>query len=69
MADALKCVNELFKDSSDSIEGLVNFTNYFVKEFDCEAVSRSEIKELRVLNLYDDVTEKKECLTCLIKSV
>ena len=61
MPEALKCTKELFKDTSDTpIEGLVNFTNYFVKEFDCKAVNRNSDKDAMTLVIYDDITEKKE---------
>ena len=61
MPEALKCTKELFKDSSDTpIEGLVNFTNYFVKEFDCKAVNRNSLRDKIALMLFDQITEKAE---------
>ena len=57
MPEAIKCTKELFKDSSDTpIEGLVNFTNYFVKKFDCGNPDSYLLAEY----LYDQITEKEE---------
>ena len=59
MPEALKCTKELFKDSSDTpIEGLVNFTNYFVKAFDCKEGNPEQYESAR--HLYDEITEKEE---------
>ena len=59
MPEALKCTKELFKDSSDApIEGLVNFTNYFVKDFDCEVGNPKKYES--ALELYDQITDKAE---------
>ena len=61
MPKALECTKELFKESSDTpIEGLVNFTNYFVKVFNCKAVNRDSVRDEMTLVLYDEITEKKE---------
>ena len=59
MPEALKCTKELFKDSSDApIEGLVNFTNYFVRVFDCKAGNPKKYES--ALEFYDDITDKEE---------
>ena len=59
--EAIKCTKELFKDSSDTpIEGLVNFTSFFVKVFDCKAVNRSSLRDKTALNLHNKVTKKHE---------
>ena len=60
MPEAIKCTKELFKDSSDTpIEGLVNFTNYFVKVFDCEAVNRNSLRDQKALEHHNKVAMKK----------
>ena len=57
MPKALECANEIFKDSTDSpLAALEAYTNYFVKDFDCEHGPKDKV----YLDFYDGVVEKHE---------
>lgn len=60
MDKALLCSQTLFKHDKDSIIGLIAFTNYFVKEFDCDANQRISIKDSMVLEFYYNIVKRKE---------
>ena len=57
MPEALKCVKELFKDSTDSpLAGLEVYTNFFVTDFDCEN-NHDHVTSLKV---YNEIVKKHE---------
>lgn len=61
MTESLDCAKKLYKNDADEpLLGLINFTNYFVKEFDCDAEERNEIKDTATLEFYNHIVEHKE---------
>lgn len=61
MEESIDCAKKFFENDPDEpLLGMTTFANYFVKEFDCDAMVRDAMKYSIGLVIYEGLTENKE---------